>query len=79
MTPVKLPQHNFTFKKPTSMSTEECVDLSVYRDPEGHFSVSTWELSEEEVLKIMITHRLHIYIIGPSMPPISPTVLSPFK
>jgi hypothetical protein len=77
MTPIQFPGVNFIFKKPPSMSDEECFDLPVYRAPDGSFSVSCWALSNDELAEIQRTRRMYIYVIGSGMPPLSPVVSIP--
>lgn len=67
---------NHTFHPPPGMT--KCDALHVYMDPQGQFSLSTWELSAEELTEINRTKRMHLYIFGRGMPPIAPVVFDPW-
>lgn len=67
MTPITFPEANQIFKKPESMTDEQCVPLAVHND--GTQIVSCWEMSAEEKLQALFFGRLWISVIGQSLPP----------
>ncbi len=79
MEPVKFDAANVFLQRPASMSEEECGELSVFRDERG-FCVSCWELSDEELMKILETKRVWLWVFsGDTQPPVSMDVENPFK
>lgn len=78
MRPVEFPGANLTLLKPASMTDEECSPLPTHR--KGDLSISCWELSEGEMLKLQRTKRIWLWVLStPSQPPVSLDVDSPFE
>lgn len=65
--PTTFPGANIILTAPDGME-EQVADLPVFRN--GQFSVSAWELSDEELEEIIRTRRVHVAILGQSHPPI---------
>lgn len=69
MKPVEFPQQNIDWKKPRSMTDEECSSLPAYRDEEH--SISCWHLDWKERLKVLFTGQVWLWIwMGGQQPPV---------
>lgn len=74
MNPINFEGANFTFKKPESMSEEDCGDLPVYKgtDPKGYpMILSAWQPSEKDIEAINAGRPIYLNIVGHGMPPVS--------
>ena len=78
MKPVDFPQSNATLTPPANMTAEECESLHVHRDPRG-FLISCWELSGEEMMEILQSKRVWLWVwSGQSQPAVSVGTDDPF-
>lgn len=78
---VKPEKSNFKFSAGKLPSTGDLdVTMAFTQEIPGRvFSVSEWELSEEDIAEMMRTKRLYISIMGSGMPPIRPSSFDPFE
>jgi hypothetical protein len=78
MKPIEFKEMNVILKKPDSMTDEECGSLPVYCD--GESCISCWELSDEDIEKLIKTRKLWFRVFsGITQPPIGFTVDKPFE
>lgn len=78
MKPVPFDEANVFLERPPSMTEEECGTLPVFRDKRG-FCVSCWELSGDELMKILETKRIWLWVFSEgSQPPVSMDLEYPF-
>ena len=64
MSPIKHPNHNFTFKAPPGM--DDCSDLSVYL---GEDCIeSAWRPTTDEIHAMMQGHEVRVWIQGTQQP-----------
>lgn len=85
--PITFPEQNFTFKKPSGMTDEQCSDLSVWKgevpfDESGQIFpaiISCWKLSKEDLDEIQKTGVVWLSITGHGMPPVSLFTENPFE
>lgn len=79
MKPVKFDEANKVLVHPSSMTEEQCSDLHVYRDESGQL-ISCWELSGEELMEVLKTKRVWLFVWGGNtQPPVAIDGISPFK
>lgn len=52
-------------------------DLPVFAN--GKVTISCWELTDDEFIKLCETKRVYLHILGNAMPPALLTIDSPFK
>lgn len=77
MEPVKFPEQNFTFTKPSSMTDEECESLPCHRT--DNYIISCWQMSWRERIRFFFTGKMWLWIVGQRMPPVSVTPMYPFR
>ena len=78
MKPVKFPEANKVLVHPSSMTEEECGDLHVYEDGGGQL-ISCWELDGDELMEILQTKRVYLFVWGgKTQPPVAIEGRSPF-
>jgi hypothetical protein len=79
MKPVPFDQANLFLKRPPGMTEEECGDLPVHRDERG-ICVSCWELDGDELMKILETKQVWLWVFGGgSQPPVALSPDNPFE
>lgn len=76
MKPTDFLEANFTYNRPPSMTEEECGDLRVFKDAE-HI-ISCWELSQEEILNLLLFKVVWLRVYGGAQPPVLLEATSPF-
>lgn len=77
MKPIEFKEQNRTLGKPEGMTDEECSSLPVYAN--GSECISCWQLSDEELKKILETKCIWVGVLsGNTQPPIFLTVETPF-
>lgn len=77
MKAIHFPEANKLLTPPKGMTKEECSDLPVYND--GKISLSCWELSVEEVHKLMTTRKIWLWVwAGKTQPPVALDVSDPW-
>jgi hypothetical protein len=76
MKPIKFEQQNITYKKPESMTDEQCGSLPACKHENG--IVSCWGMSVKERIKVLFTGRIWFDIVSHAQPPIWLGVDSPF-
>jgi len=67
MDPIKFPQQNFEFRKPDSMTDEECGSLPCYmgQDTKGRpVIVSCWKLTPLEIQEILESGCIYMTVYG---------------
>jgi hypothetical protein len=77
MKPVNFKESNTIFRRPDSMTEEECGDLHVHNT--GGALISKWEPTEEERKAIANGAPVYLWVIGQVQPPVSLQVESPFR
>lgn len=80
MRPIKVPETNHTFTRPSTMTEDECFDMPVIagkRDDGYPEIVSVWELTDEEIEHICKTKRLYHGTLGAGIPPMWISVFQP--
>lgn len=73
--PVKFPEADGVRTAPVGMP--DCKDLPVYCVGDGRL-VSCWELSGEELMEVLKTKRVWLWVWG-EQPPVSIDGFSPFE
>ena len=86
MLPVDFQQANFTFKKPDTMTDEDCGELRVFK---GHFQgsdgqkypciISKWQPSKEDIDAIVNGAPIYLSITGHALPPVALFTEDPFN
>jgi len=88
MLPTDFPERNKIYKKPESMTDEECMELPVWQgqtfiDDEKkksvHIIISCWKLSYEDLQEIQRTGHIWLSIYSSGMPVVSLFTEHPFK
>lgn len=75
--PVEFPEQNFVYKRPQSMTEEQCGDLPCYRNPQGPATVSCWKMPWRQRLQILFTGKVWLYLVWPGHPPVLVTSEKP--
>lgn len=81
MIAVDFPESNFTFEKPSGMTDEQCLPLTVWK---GHCDdgtpeiISCWRLSKEDLETINQTGEVWLRVVGHGTPPVSIQTERPF-
>jgi hypothetical protein len=74
--PTPFPEANLTFRRPASMTDEECGSLEAHDT--GEAFISRWEPTPEERAVIAAGGPVWIWVIGRAHPPISVQTENPF-
>ena len=78
MKPIKFKEATRCLQKPQGMTDEECGELWVYND--GIYSISCWELSFWERIKVLFTGKVWLWVwFGITQPPVLVNTKYPFK
>jgi hypothetical protein len=77
MKPIKFKEQNIVFKKPPSMTDEECSSLPAHAYDGG--IISCWHMSVWERIKALFTGRIWFCVLGNEQPPIWLDVKRPFQ
>ena len=77
MRPVRFPQVNTELTPPKGMSEDECTTLPVFCD--GEHVISCWEFNGDELMEILQTGRVWLWIWGKTQPPAVVATDDPFK
>ena len=72
-------QANQILKPPAGMTQDQCTSLEVFSD--GEYCISRWQLNDEDLEELKRNGgKIYIAILfGGTMPPIRPTVTTPFE
>lgn len=77
MKPIEFKEQNKILGAPLGMTSDECGLLPVFTD--GNECVSVWELSEDDLKKIIETKCIYVGVLsGETQPPIFISVETPF-
>jgi hypothetical protein len=76
MKPIKFKEQNFEYKKPDSMTDEQCKPLPVYKYDAG--VISCWKMSLLERIKALFTGRVWLDVYGGGQPPVWLGINTPF-
>lgn len=77
MKPSAFPQANMILTKPPDMSDEQCGSLQVHRS-DGQF-ISCWSLTWRDMIRLLWTRRIWLWVLSDAHPPVAIQVESPFK
>ena len=77
MEPIDFKEKNFTYKKPASMTDEECSSLDCYKAEDGQ-TISKWKLTWKERFKIFFTGVIWHSVLMQPPAPVYLTVDTPF-
>ena len=73
MEPIKFSQSNKTLGRPSSMTEEECSDLTIYSD--GEQCISLWKMSWRERFSALFYGHVWLYVFyGRTQPPVALSV-----
>jgi len=78
--PVDFEGSNCTFGPPEGMSEEECRTLNAFKGQDAHgrdVVIECWQLSDEEVIKLLETGRVWVIIASEHVPPLALTTEAP--
>ena len=76
MKPVEFKDQTMVFRKPENMTEEQCGSLPA---KQHHIEIdgakfnaieSVWELTDEEIIVLMVTKRIRLRVIANGMPPV---------
>ena len=75
MKPIAFAEANTVLTKPAGMTDEQCASLPVFKGEMGGMPVllSCFEMSDEELLRIIETKRIWLYVFGDRQPPVALT------
>jgi hypothetical protein len=78
MQSIDFEESNVILGKPATMTDEQCNSLNVFTD--GQTCVSCWELSDDELKKLMETKKIWLGVLsGTTQPPVFLTVEKPLQ
>lgn len=77
MKPVEFPEANARLTPPSCLTEAECGKLPVYRD--GQYCISCWELSSDDLMEILQTKRVWLWVMGETQPPVLLTASKPWE
>jgi hypothetical protein len=73
MRAIDFPEANVIFKKPDSMSDEECHEISAYQDIEEDgtpYTITVWQPNKEDIEAINAGRQICVKMIGAAPAPI---------
>lgn len=81
MKPISFPQANTEMRKPAQLTDEQCGSLMVYRGEVGGQPVflSCFSLSDDELMKVIETKKVWLYVFGNAHPPVAIDTSNPWR
>ena len=81
MKPIKFDESNANLARPSDMTDEQCQSLPIVRVqyPEWVTCVSCWQMSWRDRLKLLVTGKVWLGVIGHTQPPVFIEADKPFK
>lgn len=77
MKPIEFEGNNTLYTKPEGMSDEECGSLPTHQ--EGNSIISCWELSEEDLKKVLVEKKIWLGVLSPVQPPVFLSAQEPLQ